>query len=131
MHCSRSAVFFHDNILKYRFKHLVKADIEFKIYKLGIGFSYRYYSKMQNIDKAFQDLEELTAALTFVDDLKAVHYWKTHYGYHVFDTRVSFQFSKKQRLALVCTNIFNVDYSLRPMKIESPRTIALQYVSTF
>lgn len=120
-----------DNILKYRFKHLVKADIEFKIYKFGVGFSYRYYSKMQNIDKAFQDLEELTAALTFVNDLKALNYWKTHYGYSVFDARVSYQVSKKQRLSIVCNNIFNVDYSLRPMKIESPRTTAVQYVLTF
>lgn len=120
-----------DNIMKYRFKHLVKGDIEFRIYKIGIGFSYRYYSKMQNIDKAFEDLEELTEALTFVADLKAVDYWETHYGFHIFDARLSYQASKKQKLSLVCSNIFNVDYSLRPMKIESPRTIALQYVLTF
>lgn len=120
-----------DNILKYRFKHLVKGDVEFRIYKFGIGASYRFYSKMQNIDKAFEDLEELTEALTFVDDLKAVDYWKSHYGYHVFDARLSYQASKKQKLSLVCSNIFNVDYSLRPMKIESPRTTALQYVLTF
>jgi len=120
-----------NNILKYRFKHLVKGDIEFRIYKMGIGFSYRYYSKMQNIDKAFEDLEELTEALTFVDDLKAIDYWKSHYGYHVFDARLSYQASKKQKISLVCSNVFNVDYSLRPMKIEAPRTTALQYVLTF
>lgn len=120
-----------DNVLKYRFKHLVKADVEFRIYKFGIGFSYRYYSKMQNIDKAFQDLEELTQALTFVDDLKAINYWKTHEGFNVFDARINYQINKKQKLSLICNNIFNVDYSLRPMKIESPRTTALQYVLTF
>ncbi|HEY0030850.1 MAG TPA: TonB-dependent receptor [Bacteroidia bacterium] len=120
-----------DNVLKYRFKHLVKADIEFKIYQFGIGFSYRYYSKMQNIDKAFEDLEELTEALTFVDDLKAINYWEKHDGFHVFDARVSCQLTKKQKISVVCSNIFNVDYSLRPMKIESPRTTALQYVLTF
>ena len=119
------------NVLKYRFKHLIKADVEFRIYKFGLGFSYKYYSKMQNIDKAFEELEELTQALTFVDDLKAIDYWKTHNGFHIFDARISYTFKKSQTLSLICSNIFNVDYSLRPMKIESPRTIALQYVLTF
>ena len=119
------------NVLKYRFKHLIKADVEFRIYKFGLGFSYKYYSKMQNIDKAFEELEELTQALTFVDDLKAIDYWKTHNGFHIFDARISYKFKKSQKLSLICSNIFNVDYSLRPMKIESPRTTALQYVLTF
>ena len=86
---------------------------------------------MQNIDKAFEELEELTQALTFVDDLKAIDYWKTHNGFHIFDARISYKFKKSQKLSLICSNIFNVDYSLRPMKIESPRTTALQYVLTF
>ncbi len=120
-----------ENVLKYRFKHLIKADVEFRIYKFGLGFSYKYYSKMQNIDKAFEELEELTQALTFVDDLKAIDYWKTHNGFHIFDARLSYKFKKSQKLSLICSNIFNVDYSLRPMKIESPRTTALQYVLTF
>jgi len=119
------------NVLKYRFKHLIKADVEFRIYKFGLGFSYKYYSKMQNIDKAFEELEELTQALTFVDDLKAIDYWNSHDGFHIFDARISYKFKKSQKLSLICSNIFNVDYSLRPMKIESPRTIALQYVLTF
>lgn len=50
---------------------------------------------------------------------------------YVSAARVNYQISKKQKLSLICNNIFNVDYSLRPMKIESPRTTALQYVLTF
>ena len=125
-----------DNVLKYRFKHMGKADIEFKIYKFNIGVSYRYYSKMQNIDKALEEIEELTAVdndgpVQFLDDIKGVNYWKTHNGFNIFDARVSYHFNKKMKLSLVCNNIFNVDYSLRPLKIESPRTTALQYVLTF
>ncbi len=119
------------NVLKYRFKNLIKADVEFKCYKFNVGLSYRYYSKMQNIDKAFEELEELTAALTFVEDLKAINYWKTHTGYNIFDARISYQINTKHKLSVICNNIFNVDYSLRPMKIESPRTTAVQYILTF
>ena len=38
---------------------------------------------------------------------------------------------KKQKLSVVCNNIFNSMYSLRPLKIESPRNTAIQYVLTF
>jgi len=120
-----------DNVLKYRFKHMVKVDIEFKINKFNVGFSYRYYSKMQNIDNALQDIEVLTGGIQFIDDIKGVQYWKTHNGFHIFDARISYKFKKSQKLSLVCNNIFNIDYSLRPLKIESPRTTALQYVLTF
>lgn len=125
-----------DNVLKYRFKHLAKADVEFKILKFNIGLSFRYYSKMQNIDKAIEDIEILTASdndatIHFLDDIKATRYWKSHNGYTIFDARISYRFNKQMKLSLVCNNVFNVDYSLRPLKIESPRTTALQYVLTF
>ncbi|MCW3083584.1 MAG: TonB-dependent receptor plug [Bacteroidetes bacterium] len=119
------------NIMKYRFKHMVKADVEFKVYRFTFGVSYKYYSRMQNIDKAFEDVEQLTAALDFIDDIKVVNYWKTHNGYSLFDARIGYNINKKSKIAIVCNNVFNVDYSLRPLKIESPRTIALQYVCTF
>ena len=121
-----------NNVLKYRFKHMAKADIEFKLFKrFGLGFSWRYYSKMQNIDKAFEDIETLTQALTFVDDIKAIDYWRGHDGVGIYDARVSCQVTDKQKVSLICNNILNTDYSLRPMKIESPRTTVLQYVLTF
>lgn len=120
-----------DNILKYRFKHMLKADIEFKIKKFNVGFSYRYYSKMKNIDKALEDIETLTSSVTFIDDIRGVRYWKYHYYSVIFDARVSYRMNERMKLSLVCNNVFNVDYSLRPLKIESPRTTALQYVLTF
>lgn len=120
------------NVLKYRFKHMAKADVEFRIFKFGVGFSYRYYSKMQNIDRAFRDIEILTSnTAPYLYPIKATNYWSSHKGYHVFDTRVSYKINDKQRLSIVCNNLFNTDYSLRPLKIEAPRTTSLQYIYTF
>jgi outer membrane receptor for ferric coprogen and ferric-rhodotorulic acid len=86
---------------------------------------------MQNIDKAFTEIEQLTHdASPYLAEIKAVDYWKNHDGFHVFDARVSYQMLEKQKLSLIASNLFNVDYSLRPLKIESPRTIAIQYVLT-
>ena len=114
------------NILKYRFKHMFKADGEFRIYNFTIGASYRYYSKMQNIDKAFETIETATAAIPWIEDIKVLDFWKNHKGYNLWDGRVGCNINKKTKVSLICTNIFNLEYSLRPLKIESPRTIAVQ-----
>ncbi len=121
-----------DNILKYRFKHLFKGDIEFKIYKFMVGVSYRYYSKMQNIDRAFESIEILTDGFSeYVEKIKVVNFWKNHNNIQVWDARVSYQISDKQKLSIVCNNILNTAYSLRPLKVEAPRTASVQYVLTF
>lgn len=120
-----------DNILKYRFKHMVKGDIEFKIFRFGLGFSYRGYSKMNNIDRAFQDVEVLTSSGPYFNQIKAVNYWRTHTWIQIFDARISYSISKKQKVSIVCNNLLNTAYSLRPLKIEAPRTTSIQYVLTF
>lgn len=120
------------NILKYRFKHMFKADIEFKIYKFNVGASYRFYSKMQNIDKAFEGIEQLTKdGNMFFDEIKGVAFWQNHLNIQIWDARLSYNVDKKQKVSIVCNNVFNVQYSLRPLKIESPRSAAVQYVLTF
>ena len=43
--------------LKYRFRHLLKADAEFRIASFMAGIGYRYYSFMENIDDAFYDFD--------------------------------------------------------------------------
>ncbi|MBA4240326.1 MAG: hypothetical protein C0448_06350 [Sphingobacteriaceae bacterium] len=121
-----------DNILKYRFKHMFKADVEFKIYKFNVGVSYRYYSQMQNIDKAFQDIEQLTKdANVYFNEIKATDYWKSNHYIDIFDARIGYNLGKKHKISLVCNNVLNKIYSLRPMKIEAPRTTSIQYVLTF
>ena len=123
------------NILKYRFKNMLKADVEVRIHQFGIGASYRYYSKMENIDNAFQTIESLTATINKVapglPPIKGVGYWQSNHGFSIVDARVSCKINTKTKLSLVANNIFNITYFLRPLKIESPRTVALQFVYTF
>jgi hypothetical protein len=87
---------------------------------------------MQNIDKAFLDIEQLTKdANMFFDQIYATKFWEKHVDISIWDARLSYNIDKKQKLSVVCNNVFNVQYSLRPLKIESPRTAAIQYVLTF
>ena len=123
------------NVLKYRFKNMVKLDVETRIHKFAVGMSYRFYSKMQNIDTAFAQIESLTKQLNSqysqFQTIDIVNYWETHKSFSVFDARLSYKLTAKHKLSIICNNVFNVAYFLRPMKIEPPRTTSIQYVYSF
>ncbi len=116
-------------ILKYRFLHNVKIDMEYTFAKkLSIGFSAKYFSKIVNMDKVIKDFEELTQALSFMQNLRYMDYFNSHrHGNWIFDARISYLLKDKHRFAIIGSNILNKSYSLRPLKIEPPRTVMIQY----
>lgn len=118
--------------LKYRFNHMLKADIEFTIYKKwSVGFSYRYYSKMKNVDNVISELEYITyEGKEFLNEVKYMNWWRTHGGQHIFDARVGYKINDQHRLSIICNNILNTAYSLRPLKVEAPLTASISYVLT-
>ena len=116
-------------ILKYRFLHNVKLDAEF-VYdkKLSIGMSAKYFSKMINMDAIIKDFEEVTINNELIQDLRYMDFFNSHrFGNWIFDARVSYNVSESHKLALIGSNILNRTYSLRPLKIEAPRTLMVQY----
>jgi iron complex outermembrane receptor protein len=121
-------------ILKYRFLHNVKADVECNILnKLGIGLSAKYFSKIVNMDAIIKDFEQLTTDNStdiglWLQDLRYMDYFESHrFGNWIFDARFSYNLNEKHKIALIGSNILNRSYSLRPLKIEPPRTIMVQY----
>lgn len=116
-------------ILKYRFLHNVKADIEFMIKdKFGVGMSVRYFSKIVNMDGVIADFEKLTTQLPKIQDILYMDYFNSHrFGNIIFDARISYAINKHHKVAVVGSNILNRTYSLRPLKIEPPRSIMIQY----
>jgi outer membrane receptor protein involved in Fe transport len=110
------------SILKYRFQHLAKLDLELTYKLISIGGSWRFYSFMKNIDQTFYDLDEPYLLPTGIRRYRKKHSNETQ----LFDARLAVQASKFLRLSLVVNNVFNLEYSLRPLKIEAPRTIAIQ-----
>jgi hypothetical protein len=116
-------------ILKYRFLHNVKFDAEW-VYdkKIAIGFSAKYFSKIVNMDAIIKDFEEFTNDVESLQDLRYMDYYEAHrFGNWIFDARISYNLSSMHKIALIGSNILNRSYSLRPLKIEPPRTIMLQY----
>lgn len=115
-------------ILKYRFLHNIKADVEVTFFKkFAIGASAKYFSKIHNMDGVIEEFEEATGG-PFIQSIRYMDYFKQNQkAVWIFDARISYNISEQHKLAIISANVLNNSYSLRPLKIESPRTIMLQY----
>jgi outer membrane receptor protein involved in Fe transport len=120
-------------VLKYRFIQTIKGDLSYTFRKIiTLGVSGRYYSKIDNYDKAIVDFEEVTTntggslqAIKYVD-----YYDNSKPEVIIFDARASVTFQKKHKISVIINNLMNETYSLRPLKAESLRTTMFQYTLT-
>jgi iron complex outermembrane receptor protein len=123
-------------ILKYRFRHLGKMDVELTYRKWALGYSFRYYSYMENIDKVLYDLDASgifdTGIIADRGDLElpnnqwALNPEGSRAGNYVMDARISFQVAEWLKAAFIVNNFLNNEYSLRPLRMEQPRTAVIQ-----
>ncbi|OFY82421.1 MAG: hypothetical protein A3F72_20710 [Bacteroidetes bacterium RIFCSPLOWO2_12_FULL_35_15] len=107
-----------DDILKYRYTHSGKMDIELGYKKISTGISMRANSFMENVDAFF----EVPTFFPGVKDYRKAH----NKGDALFDYRLSYQLNKTAKLAVIINNIFNREVMGRPMDIQPPRTFVLQ-----
>lgn len=106
------------NILKYRYRHLFKGDIEVNPGKFMLGMSTRFNSFMENIDAVF----ESPTTIPGVKHYRDMH----HYGDWVFDARAGYRITDHFRLSVIIRNIFNHEYMGRPADMQAPISYALQ-----
>ncbi|MEN8203430.1 MAG: TonB-dependent receptor [Bacteroidota bacterium] len=114
-------------ILKYRRRHLFKADLEAELWKVFAGMNLQYNSRMINVDEAFID--------NLVGNLLQPGfpgYWDEHAGgYTLIDFRLGWNITEMFRINTILKNAFNVEYLGRPGDIGPPRNITLQAKVTF
>ena len=110
-------------MLKYRYQHIAKADIEVVYKDISIGGSMRYNSVMKNIDKIFTSvyLEPLTG-ISGINEARE----KFNNGDLIIDLRFGYQMTKTARLGFIVNNLLNREYMSRPANMMPPRTIAMQ-----
>jgi outer membrane receptor protein involved in Fe transport len=104
------------NILKYRYKHSSKLDIDlsFKEFSLGIGSSYNSF--MEGVDKIFE--EDI-----FIKGVKSYRE-ANNTGNNVYRMRIGYRY-KELDLQLNIENLFNREYSIRPGLLEAPRSFTI------
>jgi iron complex outermembrane receptor protein len=122
-----------NQILKYRFQHTFKMDIEYFYKFFSTGISVQYYSRMANVDKAIFDFQEFTEQIggSFPPILYKNYFLNHNSGHTIVDWRFGFKIKKIHKVSFIGNNIFNRYYSLRPLKADPMRSITLQYIASF
>ena len=117
------------NVLKYRFRHTVKFDVESTIKKFRVGVTCNYNSFMEAVDAAFVDPIIPAINLYIIDGLQ--QYRDEHAdGDLVIDIRLAYNINKSSEVSLLCNNVLNREYSSRPAMMDAPRNFTLKYSLT-
>jgi iron complex outermembrane receptor protein len=119
------------NMLKYRFKHLVKLDIQATYKKFSLGISLRYNSFMKNIDLMFEEPILTDAGEQFILPGLKEYRKNNSSGALVFDSRFIYHITKEMKLNLIVNNLFNAEYVSRPADLQAPRNFLLQLQYAF
>lgn len=109
------------NVLKYRFKHLFKWDLQVGYKKWQLGYSVRYNSAMDNIDRVFLDI------VAGMPEARLAN----NNGNTVMDARLAYQITAKMKIALVISNLLNAEIMTRPADIRPPRLSIIQFNYSF
>jgi iron complex outermembrane receptor protein len=112
----------NSNILKYRFRHLFKADVQLKWRKYGFGMSSRFNSYMSNIDLVFESSLFGQELLPGLKDYREIY----NKGVFVFDMRFLYDITKSFSVNLIVNNLFNAEYVSRPGDMQPPRSFMVQ-----
>jgi len=136
----------NNHVLKYRFYHSAKLDLEMNYKDFNWGISMDYFSFIYNIDKAFEDtlrfpdryvngvlypgqpIKYANGEYAFMLPGLKEYREENNKGTFVFDFRLGININEKSRISIVLRNALNNEYMVRPGDIQAPRTLALQYV---
>jgi len=124
------------NVLKYRFFHNVKGDIQIDYKKFFVGLSSRYNSHIINIDDSFQKpvfsfiIPGANFGPTILPGLET--YRNIHNtGNLFFDLRLGYQINTSNKVSLIVNNMMNAENMGRPGDMQAPRLWMLQFVTKF
>jgi iron complex outermembrane receptor protein len=108
------------NVLKYRYRSMVKWDSEYTIGRLSTGISVQYNSFMEAIDAIFE--VETEPSFAAVKRFRQEH----NNGFTVLDVRASYQITPQLKINGICGNLLNQEYSYRPALLEGPRNYTVR-----
>lgn len=115
------------NILKYRYQHLIKTDIELEWKKFSVGVSVRYNDYMRNVDLIFVQEMPGFAVLPGISEARGLN----RTGDWITDIRIAYKVTKKLRAQFLVNNVTNHEQMTRPGDLRPPRMFLLQLQYTF
>lgn len=100
------------NVLKYRFKHTLKIDIESKFNKVNVGVALFRNSHMEAIDFIFENI-----VVPGLGDYRAAN----NTGFYLINARVGYQATENLKFGFLVNNLTNIEYTKRPGLLEPTR----------
>ncbi len=111
------------NVLKYRYKHTAKFDMETRYKKASIGLAAFYTSYMENIDAVF----ELFLVNQEGQPIGLREFRQTHNnGDLVLNLRGAYFLTNQLKASILVKNFTNREYSSRPGKLDAPINYTLR-----
>ncbi len=106
------------NVLKYRFRHSAKIDVQLTKKPISVGLNAFYNSFMEAIDAIFES--DLV--------VKGLKSWRQQHmqGHFIASARASWQVNDTWKLSFLVDNLFNEEYMFRPALLEPVRTFTLR-----
>ena len=105
------------NVLKYRFRHVVKWDMLLPMEHFRPGLEVNYNSYMEAIDEVFN---------SFISGLAEYREMNTN-GETVVNVRAGYAFNDNTEIFFICNNVFNNMYMLRPAYMEPVRNFTFRF----
>ncbi len=105
-----------ENVLKYRYRNMFKWDAEFVWRGFAVGTAVQYNSHMEAVDAIFE------FGIPGVSNFRSQH----NNGFTVIDLRASQKLGKHLKVSLLCGNLLNEVYSVRPALLEGPRSYTVR-----
>ena len=104
-------------ILKYRFRHTFKFDVQGGYKGFSLGSLLTYYSYLDNVDEAF---------ITFIPGIEEDRIERNYTGDLVWNLRAAYNVKEKVNFSVIVSNVLNNEYALRPAKQNAPRSFTFQ-----
>ncbi len=108
--------------LKYRYRHVAKADVEAVAKHWSAGFSVRYNNRFDNMDSIFTS-SLFNAFVPGVQDAYA--YYLPHFDL-LMDARLRWTVSQDFSITAQVNNLLNRTVMPRPASLQGPRTFGIQ-----
>lgn len=129
--------------LKYRSKHLLKNDIQLDYKFISLGYSVRFQSKVENIDRRFvqsilHEYNEIQNGVNWdeIEETYILPGLRQNFGafqksFWVHDARISFNFLRYYKFSFIVNNFTNVEYQNRPGDVRPPTQYVGQLLMKF
>ena len=110
-------------LLKYRSMHNFRMDAETELFgRWIVGGVANFNSYVHHVDLLFS-----FGIVPNFTEFRLAH----NRGDWTFDLRAGYKINDKQRVNFVVNNLLNREYTLRPARMEAPRTFQVKYSHTF